>query len=227
MRRKRTVIAALVLMTAFCSRSYAGTWENQDGRWYYENDDGTRPSEEWLWLDGNGDGFAECYYFDSSGYMYSGETTPDGYWVNDQGAWTENDVIQYQKAPDPRYTEEGLSSLLSSLARCSREINRIMAPPEKEFERFDMMPGKLSVYYDDDGSFVYLTKHCKYDAEPPLRGLDEDITDVETVFSQLSALGYAAEQIQYYKVRVHLADGFYADYKPDTKFLILGREEQK
>lgn len=84
MRRKRTVIAALVLMTAFCSRSYAGTWENQDGRWYYENDDGTRPSEEWLWLDGNGDGFAECYYFDSSGYMYSGETTPDGYWVNDQ-----------------------------------------------------------------------------------------------------------------------------------------------
>ena len=62
---------------------------------------------------------------------------------------------------------------------------------------------------------------------PPLRGLDDVITVVETVFSQLSALGYAAEQIQYYKVRVHLADGFYADYKPDTKFLILGREEQK
>lgn len=223
MNGRRLSIMAIFLTAAFCSVSYAGAWEQRNGLWYYEHDDGTHPSEEWLWLDENQDGFAECYYFDSNGYMYSSESTPDGYWVNAQGAWTENGEVQYRKTTVPGYTEEGLLSVLSSLAHGSRESNRMQIPPEKKFERFDVMSGKLTVYYDD-GNFVYLTKHCKYDIVPPLRGLDGTTTDVETVFSQLSGLGYTTEQIQYYKVRVHLADGFYADYKPDTKFLILGRE---
>lgn len=224
MKGRRLFIIAMFLTAASCSVSYAGGWENRNGLWYYEQDDGTHPSEEWLWLDENEDGFAECYYFDSNGYMYSSEGTPDGYWVNAQGAWTENGVVQYRKTTDLRYTEEGLLSILSSLAHGNRESNRTQMPPEKRFERFDVMSGNLTVYYDDDGNFVYLTKHCKYDAVPPLRGLDGTATDVEMVCSQLSGLGYETEQIQYYKVRIHLADGFYADYKPDTKFLILGRE---
>ena len=48
----------------------------------------------WQWIDGNGDGTAECYYFDDNGQMLTGTTTPDGYTVNSDGAWTENGTVQ-------------------------------------------------------------------------------------------------------------------------------------
>ena len=50
----------------------------------------------WQWLDGNGDGVAECYYFDGNGYMLSSTITPDGYQVNANGAWVSNGTVQTQ-----------------------------------------------------------------------------------------------------------------------------------
>lgn len=49
-----------------------------------------------MWIDGNNDGKAECYYFDSVGYMLVNTTTPDGCTVNADGAWTQNGVVQTQ-----------------------------------------------------------------------------------------------------------------------------------
>ena len=73
----------------------AGTWkQNEAGRWYFENADGTRRTSGWHWLDGNQDGIAECYYFDAEGWMAANTTTPDGYTVNENGAWTENGAVQ-------------------------------------------------------------------------------------------------------------------------------------
>ena len=73
----------------------AGTWkQNEAGRWYFENADGTRRTSGWHWLDGNQDGTAECYYFDAEGWMAANTTTPDGYTVNENGAWTENGAVQ-------------------------------------------------------------------------------------------------------------------------------------
>ena len=46
------------------------------------------------WLDGNDDGIAECYCFDWEGYLYMNGWTPDGYYVNSDGAWTVNGVVQ-------------------------------------------------------------------------------------------------------------------------------------
>lgn len=57
----------------------AGTWKQDEaGRWYFENADGTRRTSGWHWLDGNQDGIAECYYFDAEGWMAANTTTPDG-----------------------------------------------------------------------------------------------------------------------------------------------------
>ncbi len=36
----------------------------------------------------------KSYCFDSNGNMYANTTTPDGYTVNADGAWTVNGVIQ-------------------------------------------------------------------------------------------------------------------------------------
>ena len=51
----------------------------------------------WEWIDSNGDGVAECYYFDTRGYMLAGTTTPDGYTVNADGAWVHDDTVQTKK----------------------------------------------------------------------------------------------------------------------------------
>ena len=42
----------------------------------------TVPTNSWQWIDGNGDGVSESYYFDGNGYMLFNTTTPDGYTVN-------------------------------------------------------------------------------------------------------------------------------------------------
>ena len=63
--------------------AYAGTWKQGiDGdvsAWWYDNGDGTFPISTWMWIDGNDDGIAECYYFDDTGRMLSDTVTPDGY----------------------------------------------------------------------------------------------------------------------------------------------------
>lgn len=56
----------------------------------------------WTWIDDNGDGVSECYYFQEvsdgkRGRLYKGTTTPDGYTVNEKGQWTVNGVVQTKK----------------------------------------------------------------------------------------------------------------------------------
>ena len=56
----------------------------------------------WNWIDDNGDGISECYYFQNysdgrRGRLYRETTTPDGYTVNDKGQWTVDGVVQTRK----------------------------------------------------------------------------------------------------------------------------------
>ena len=41
-------------------------------------------------------GPAECYYFDWNGYCLLNTVTPDGYRVNENGAWIVDGVVQVQ-----------------------------------------------------------------------------------------------------------------------------------
>ncbi|SFG73506.1 hypothetical protein [Oribacterium sp. WCC10] len=47
----------------------------------------------WAWIDTNGDGLAECYYFNDDGTLHSGGLTDDGYTVDSTGAWTVNGEV--------------------------------------------------------------------------------------------------------------------------------------
>ena len=92
------IIAGMVLassMTAFAGTWKTGAGENQN-KWWYDFDNGSYAANGWQWIDGNNDGVAECYYFDAAGWMLAGTTTPDGYIVNADGAWTENGVVKTQ-----------------------------------------------------------------------------------------------------------------------------------
>lgn len=102
MKRKKLVTVATAICSLLMSSTvFAGTWqtgtgENQ-GKWWYDNGNGSYTSNGWQWIDGNGDGTAECYYFDYNGWLLTNTTTPDGYTVNGDGAWVENGTIQSKK----------------------------------------------------------------------------------------------------------------------------------
>lgn len=92
------VLTALMASTAFAAGWTTGQGENSS-RWWYDLGNGQYygiqgQTVEWQWLDGNVDGIAECYAFDSEGWMYEDGQTPDGYSVNGDGAWTVNGAVQ-------------------------------------------------------------------------------------------------------------------------------------
>ena len=83
-----------------------GLFTDTDGNTYYLHDieDGNYGAmlTGWQWIDGNGDGLKECYYFNQTsgenglplGAMLKNATTPDGYTVNANGEWVVNGVVQ-------------------------------------------------------------------------------------------------------------------------------------
>lgn len=96
--KKKVIIMAITITAALSTSmtSFAAGWQQDAAGWWWQDDDGSYPANTWRWLDGNGDGVAECYYFDNSGYMLANTKTPDGYSVNGSGAWVENGVVQTQ-----------------------------------------------------------------------------------------------------------------------------------
>lgn len=63
-------------------KSYTvSNWQSIDGNWYYFNEYGYMVTG---WVSWN----SKWYYCGSDGAMYTNETTPDGYLVGSDGAWT-------------------------------------------------------------------------------------------------------------------------------------------
>ena len=106
-----TMLAVALLSLAMTITAFAGEWKKDHIGWWYQNDDGSYSVNAWQWIDGNKDGIAECYYFDSVGYMWENDKpTPDGYLVDANGAWISNGVVQTKQVevpttPAPAVTE--------------------------------------------------------------------------------------------------------------------------
>ncbi|WP_270815394.1 hypothetical protein [Hungatella effluvii] len=98
MRITKLFFATLSLSFLLTTTAFAGTWkvgtEPNQNKWWYDNDNGTYADNGWQWIDGNNDGVAECYYFDSEGWLLVNTSTPDGYFVNENGAWLSGDVVE-------------------------------------------------------------------------------------------------------------------------------------
>ena len=105
--RKSFVLGALTaaMTLSLGMTAFAAQWQQDDIGWWWQNDDGSYPVSQWVWLDGNGDGTAQCYYFDEEGYCYQDGETPDGYLVNEDGAWIVDDVVQTQTVTAEEETE--------------------------------------------------------------------------------------------------------------------------
>lgn len=98
MKKAKLLLATLFMATTLNSTVLAGTWQQDSTGWWYQNDNGSYIVGNWQWIDGNGDGISECYYFNADGYCLMDTTTPDGNTVNADGAWIVNNVVQTQSA---------------------------------------------------------------------------------------------------------------------------------
>ena len=96
-KRYKFFAAMLALTLSMSTTAFAGTWKQEADGWWWQNDDGSYPQSGWQWIDGNNDGVAESYYFNENGYLLTNTTTPDGYTVNEDGAWTVNGVVQQKE----------------------------------------------------------------------------------------------------------------------------------
>ena len=93
MRRMKKAIAIVIATATMASQAMtamAAEWKQDNTGWWYQEDNGSYPTNCWKWINGR------CYYFDSNGYMLASTTTPDGYTVDATGAWTVNGVVQTQ-----------------------------------------------------------------------------------------------------------------------------------
>lgn len=98
MKKIRLIAALAAAMTLTMSTvAMAGTWRlgiSRPNAWWYDNGDGTYPTNQWMWIDGNNDGIAECYYFDNAGWAITQAESPDHYVTNELGQWTLAGVVQ-------------------------------------------------------------------------------------------------------------------------------------
>lgn len=86
MRKRALALMAVLLSGMMSISSYAGEWKQDNAGWWYQNDDGSYPTNSWQEIDG------KQYYFGSDGYMLHDTTTPDGYKVGSDGAWIEENA---------------------------------------------------------------------------------------------------------------------------------------
>ena len=98
MKTSTAFCIGLAFAAAVALPAYAGSWRQGPSGWWYQNDDGTYPAGGWQWIDSDGDGTAECYYFYSDGYMASNNDI-NGYHVNDAGQWTVGERVQRKTVP--------------------------------------------------------------------------------------------------------------------------------
>ena len=100
MNKKNWIMKVFMTTSLFIVLSanlvFASGWTKgiSKNAWWFDFGNGDYFKSSWQWIDGNQDGIAECYCFDENGWMYENTITPDGYTVNENGAWTINNIVQ-------------------------------------------------------------------------------------------------------------------------------------
>ncbi len=141
MKRGFLILIAAALSAEMSMTAFAGQWQKNETGWRWQEDDGNYPANTWMWIDGNNDGMAECYYFDGDGYLLVNGVSPDGCRVNGNGAWTENDVVKIRTAA----------------ASSEEETSRSKAAAEKWPGIFSCSDGQTVTVTGADTDHVYLT----------------------------------------------------------------------
>ena len=66
---KRLALMTMAATILAATPAYAGQWMQDGNGWWWRNDDGSYPTAQWQWIDGDADGISERYYFNENGEL--------------------------------------------------------------------------------------------------------------------------------------------------------------
>ena len=184
---KKQLIVALGIMALFATNAYGGTWKTGEGqnagRWWYDYQDGTYAKAGWYWLDGNGDGVEECYYFDSEGWLLTNAVTPDGYTVYGDGAWVMNQEVQTRSAASAMSGDMDMASV----ERSGRYVIYATSFRGGELSDYDSDTTRMKYYVEmqEDGRLKFITETWDKDFY-----VDEIEETTEMIFEKISDSHY-------------------------------------
>ena len=168
MKLRKTILVAGGISVVMTSTAFAGTWKNgtgeNQGRWWYEKDDGTYAANGWHWIDGNNDGIAESFYFDSDGWMLANTVTPDGCQVNENGQWIVDGIVQ-TKTMDP----SGETNIVYNVWRKGNIANTASEYAGKDYRPWDYEKKHTDDWWYD----IYFNRKIRGKANA-WRWIDED-----------------------------------------------------
>lgn len=175
--RKIKLIALTAAISALTSISaMAGTWIEDSTGWWYDNGDSTYANNGWSWIDG------KCYYFTPEGYCLVDTTTPDGYEVDENGAWIDNGTASEQKKEEE---EAAKTQSFKFNAPKGYVINN-------KIEKGDMYIGTGSAIW------VYEANYQSAVGNPDEINLDQAITNNYGVFAKRTPIQFhGSEWVRY------------------------------
>lgn len=200
---KKQLAMILGIMVFSTSNVYGGTWQmgagENAGRWWYDCQDGNYAKDGWHWIDGNGDGTEECYYFDSEGWLLTDTVTPDGYTVNGDGAWTVNQAVQTRSVPAALAAADSMTDRNGRyVAYASGNNGEIIAEEDSDTTRV-----RYYLEEQSDGSIKFVTEWRNKDVY-----VDEIEKTDEMIFEKTGSNTYlyTAPYGSYYELKFS-ADG--------------------
>ena len=128
--KKRVLLASAVLSLSMSIQSFAGAWVLDSNGWWWKRDDGSWPQNKWEVIND------VYYYFGNDGYMLSDTWTPDGYYVDHNGAWVQGLVGEK--------TETQNAASMFDLTNKASKIKYTGHKVVKEYDGNDC----LALYYD-------------------------------------------------------------------------------
>ena len=102
------MLLATTFVLSFGVTAFAGSWQSNATGWWWQEDDGTWPANCWKWIDDNGDGVSEMYYFDANGYRLANTIAPDGKYVNANGQWETEGYVHHDDGGVPEMLVNGV-----------------------------------------------------------------------------------------------------------------------
>ena len=209
MKKRYLAFLLAAAMTVGSSFTAMAGWQSDSTGWWWQNEDGSYPSNTWQWIDGNGDGVSESYYFGPDGYMLTNTTTPDGYQVNADGAWAVNGVVQTQTTQPAQttntdvmtgYNSDGISNAAIDILNHTQAENAKYGEIQT-YEGNGSFGPLVRVWYNNGLIAEYYTSGAAYHnglpdrvyTETPnniIRGIDNSISNAEQAESNLENNGF-------------------------------------
>lgn len=88
MKKRGLLVLTATISTLMSFSTLAGEWKQNDTGWWYDNGNATYENNGWSWIN------ERWYYFTPEGYCLMNTTTPDGFQVDENGAWLIDGVVQ-------------------------------------------------------------------------------------------------------------------------------------